>query len=72
MAWIAVLLGIAWGLPNSQEFVGWLRTSVVSRADPRAAWSRSWSMLGALSVLISLLAVINGSRDVSEFIYFNF
>jgi alginate O-acetyltransferase complex protein AlgI len=72
MAWIGVLLAIAWGLPNSQEFVGWLRTSVVSRADPRAAWSRSWSMLGALSVLISLLAVINGSRDVSEFIYFNF
>jgi alginate O-acetyltransferase complex protein AlgI len=72
VVWIAVLLAIAWGLPNSQQFIDWLRTSVVSRAGPYAAQSRSWSMLGALSVLISLLAVINGSRGVSEFIYFNF
>ncbi len=44
----------------------------MARAVPYVAQSRSWCMLGALSVLISLLAVVNGSRGVSEFIYFNF
>jgi len=72
IVWVATLLAIGWGLPNSQQIVGWLRTSVVARAVPYVAQSRSWCMLGALSVLISLLAVINGSRGVSEFIYFNF
>jgi D-alanyl-lipoteichoic acid acyltransferase DltB (MBOAT superfamily) len=72
IVWVAALLAIAWGLPNSQQIIGWLKTSVVSRAGPYVVQSRSWCMLGALSVLISLLAVINGSRGVSEFIYFNF
>jgi alginate O-acetyltransferase complex protein AlgI len=72
VAWVSALLAIAWGLPNSQEFVGRLRTSVASRVGPSAVQRGSWSMLGALSVLISLLAMINGSRGVSEFIYFNF
>ncbi len=70
--WVAALLAIAWGLPNSQEFAGRLRTSVLPRLGPRAVQSGSWSALGALSVLISLLVMINGSRGVSEFIYFNF
>ncbi len=72
IVWVAALLAIAWGLPNSQQLVGWLRTGVVSRAGRYAADSHAWSILGALSVLISLLTVINGSRVVSEFIYFNF
>jgi D-alanyl-lipoteichoic acid acyltransferase DltB (MBOAT superfamily) len=72
VAWIAVLLAIAWGVPNSQQLVGWLRTNVIARVGQYAAEARSWSMLGALSMLITLLAVINGSRGVSEFIYFNF
>jgi hypothetical protein len=69
---VAALLAIAWGLPNSQQLVGWLKTSVVAHAGRYVAQSRSWCMLGALSVLVSLLAMINGSRGVSEFIYFNF
>ena len=72
MVWVAALLAIAWGLPNSQQIIGWLKTRVVARAGAYAAQSRSWCMLGALSVLISFLAMINGSRGVSEFIYFNF
>jgi D-alanyl-lipoteichoic acid acyltransferase DltB (MBOAT superfamily) len=72
MIWVAALLAIAWGLPNSQEFVGQLRTSVTSRVGLEVVRSRSWSLLGALSVMISFLAMINGSRGVSEFIYFNF
>jgi len=72
IVWVAALLAIAWGLPNSQQIIGWLKTRVVARAGAYAAQSRSWCMLGALSVLISFLAMINGSRGVSEFIYFNF
>jgi hypothetical protein len=72
MVWVAALLAIAWGSPNSQQFIGWLRTSVVARAGPYVAQSRSWCVLGAMSVLMSFLAMINGSRGVSEFIYFNF
>jgi len=70
-AWIAVLLAMAWGSPNSQQIVAWLRTGIARRAVAYAA-TQSWSVLGALSVLISLLAMINGSRAVSEFIYCNF
>ena len=69
--WIAVLLAMAWGSPNSQQIVAWLRTGIARRAVAYAA-TQSWSVLGALSVLISLLAMINGSRAVSEFIYCNF
>jgi D-alanyl-lipoteichoic acid acyltransferase DltB (MBOAT superfamily) len=72
LIWLAALLAIVWGLPNSQQMVGIFRTDVVLRPGRNAADARSWSMLGALSVLISFLAVINGSRSVSEFIYFNF
>jgi hypothetical protein len=72
MVWVAALLAIAWGLPNSQQIIGWFKTRVVAHAGAYTAQSRSWCMLGALSVLISFLAMINGSRGVSEFIYFNF
>jgi len=71
LAWVAVLLAIAWGLPNTQQFVTWLRSGIAARAGAYAS-SYSWPVLGALSVVISLLAMINGSRGVSEFIYFNF
>jgi len=69
--WVTALFAIVWGLPNSQQLVGWLKTSV-SGVSRYATEARAWPMLGALSVLISFLAMINGSRGVSEFIYFNF
>jgi D-alanyl-lipoteichoic acid acyltransferase DltB (MBOAT superfamily) len=68
IAWIAVLLAMAWGLPNSQQIVARLKATISGVSGP----SYSWSALGALSVLISLLAMINGSRGASEFIYCNF
>ncbi|HKV86778.1 MAG TPA: MBOAT family O-acyltransferase [Candidatus Dormibacteraeota bacterium] len=68
IAWIAALLAMAWGLPNSQQVVARLKATLSGASGP----SYSWSALGALSVLISLLAMINGSRGASEFIYFNF
>jgi D-alanyl-lipoteichoic acid acyltransferase DltB (MBOAT superfamily) len=72
IVWVIALLGVVWGLPNSQQLVGWLRINVLSNVSRYAVEARAWPMLGALSVLISFLAIINGSRGVSEFIYFNF
>jgi len=71
LVWVGVLLAIAWVLPNTQEVVAWLKSGIAARARAYVS-SYSWPALGVLSVLISLLAMINGSRGVSEFIYFNF
>ena len=71
IGWIVSLLGIAWGFPNSQEWVG--RCLVGRSGDGVAArpYGR-WFAIGASVPLLLLLTVINGSRGVSEFIYFNF
>jgi D-alanyl-lipoteichoic acid acyltransferase DltB (MBOAT superfamily) len=70
--WIVGLLAIAWLAPNSQQIVGWGRAMSRLRSAVFALEWRAWPALGVLSVLICMLAVINGSRGVSEFIYFNF
>jgi D-alanyl-lipoteichoic acid acyltransferase DltB (MBOAT superfamily) len=70
LAWIAVLLAVAWGLPNSQTLMGRLRQTACLASERRGEWA--WLSLGSIGVLVGLLAVINGSRGVSEFIYFNF
>ncbi len=67
--WIAVLLGIAWLLPNSQEagvqLNRWLSAT-------RGRLVRHGLLLGSVFTLIILLAIVNGGRGASEFIYFNF
>ncbi len=70
--WILGLLAIAWLAPNSQQIVGWGRAVSELRTALFTLEGRAWPALGALSVVVSLLAAINGSRGVSEFIYFNF
>jgi D-alanyl-lipoteichoic acid acyltransferase DltB (MBOAT superfamily) len=70
VAWVAVLLSIAWFCPNSQQIMTRLGRLQLGRL--RAAVSLSWASLGALSVTLFLLAAINASHGVSEFIYFNF
>lgn len=72
--WIAFSMSIVWFLPNSQEIVRrWVApgaTAVkVALAD---RFHVRWLGVGASLSLVLLLAVINGSRGVSEFIYFNF
>jgi alginate O-acetyltransferase complex protein AlgI len=70
MLWIALLLAIAWFCPNSQQIMASFgRYRLGAR---RASVGPAWSVLGALSVLMFMLAAINASRGVSEFIYFNF
>ena len=70
MAWIGMLLAIAWFCPNSQQIMALLsRKRLGIRAGVPIL---GWSALGATSTLVMLLAIINASHGVSEFIYFNF
>ncbi|WP_287982720.1 MBOAT family protein [Piscinibacter sp.] len=68
VAWIAVLLAIAWWMPNSQAIIAALSQRVRDWRTERP----SWALLGAGAVGVFLLAAINGSHGSSEFIYFNF
>lgn len=69
-----LLLSLAWAVPNSQEIVArWVETR---RGRGGAALADlagvRWSFVGAALVVLTLLAIINGTRGASEFIYFNF
>jgi alginate O-acetyltransferase complex protein AlgI len=68
LAWIVVLLGVAWFCPNSQNLVEAIR----QRAAKLRRESWAWMSLGGLAMVVFLLAAINGSHGSSEFIYFNF
>jgi hypothetical protein len=70
LAWIGVLLAIAWFCPNSQQIMAGL-----GRLKDRGLALKpnyGWGALGAITASAMVLAVINGSRGFSEFIYFNF
>ena len=70
LVWIAVLLAMAWTCPNSQTLIRRFRDGAALASAKRGEWA--WFLLGFIAVLVGLLAVINGTRGVSEFIYFNF
>lgn len=70
VVWIVCLLALAWCVPNTQtlgaRLSGWL-------APPAGTSTRRCGLLlGAVSVIVALLAVVNAGRGYSEFIYFNF
>lgn len=70
ISWIGTLLSIAWFLPNSQQII----ERYVIAPDFGISNMRAfrWVFSGVLIPILLLLTLINGSRDVSEFIYFNF
>ncbi len=70
LGWTALLLAMAWGLPNSQEIMARLRTGHLAVAS--WPYALCWAALGGSAVVVLLLAAINASHGVSEFIYFNF
>jgi hypothetical protein len=70
VALIAMLLAVAWALPNSQTLMGRLRESAHRASERGGNWA--WFALGSIGVIVGMLAIINGSRGVSEFIYYNF
>ena len=67
LVWILVLLAIAWLLPNTQTLV-----PVPSGKQGSAAQQMAFLLTGMLAPVLLLLLMINASRGISEFIYFNF
>ena len=70
LAWIAALLAIAWFCPNSQQIMA--RLGRWHAGGLRLGQMAGWGALGATTTIICMLAAINASQGVSEFIYFNF
>ncbi len=73
--WIGICAVIVWHLPNSNEialkFNIWMFCSTdVDVRQRRRQWA--WMLVGIFFGSIVLLSAIGGSREVSEFIYFNF
>lgn len=72
LLWTFSLLLVAMLLPNSQIIVK-RAAAYMARSQPsQRPEIMSWAGLGVASVLLLLMMAINGSRGVSEFIYFNF
>lgn len=74
--WIAGLLAIAWFMPNSQTILENKRVKTTffegKGAQGLYRLFSPYFVVGNLLVFIILLAFINASKGVSEFIYFNF
>ena len=68
--WSAALLAIVFCIPNSQTLVGRFEAMLRSRGERAREWA--WCATGFASALVCVVAAINDSRGVSEFIYFNF
>ena len=70
IAWTLVLLIAIWALPNTQQLI----VKLQSITWPRFAKAPEaiWFSIGAASFWLVLILVINETRGVSEFIYFNF
>jgi hypothetical protein len=70
LVWTAGMLCVAFFAPNSQQIVTAAERWCVARGLTRG---RDFAFAtGSLLADVCLLAAINGSRGVSEFIYFNF
>jgi len=68
--WSLVLLAMVFWGPNSQTLVGRFETALKSRGLNAGQWA--WCATGFACTLVFVVAAINDSRGVSEFIYFNF
>jgi len=72
MVWVVALLAICMGLAQFAAIHRLAQTSVVARAGPYVAAVALLVRAGCDVGADFFLAMINGSRGVSEFIYFNF
>ncbi|HEU4626583.1 MAG TPA: MBOAT family O-acyltransferase [Steroidobacteraceae bacterium] len=71
--WIALFSAIALFARNSQELIDGGMAKALDRVAERSWYGELLAALcGAMIVLIVLLALIAASRNVTEFIYFNF
>ncbi|MBC6982113.1 MBOAT family protein [Caulobacter sp. 17J80-11] len=70
---IAALLAVVWLAPNSQQLVlEKLPRLWPAAAAPLRRFQASFFALGAVSAAVVFLAIVNVSKHVSAFIYFNF
>ena len=69
-AWTLILLLTVWTLPNTQQLI--TRLASVSWPPFAKKPELTWFVIGATSFWLALVLVINETRGVSEFIYFNF
>jgi alginate O-acetyltransferase complex protein AlgI len=71
--WIAIACAIALFGRNSQQLIdGTLSNWLAQRPEPAGLLDVRLLLVGALAVVIVLLAIVAASRTVAEFIYFNF
>jgi D-alanyl-lipoteichoic acid acyltransferase DltB (MBOAT superfamily) len=71
--WLAIALTIAIVAPNSQQMIDkWLRPRLEKLLSSLAVDLGMGAAIGASVVAIAMLAFVSASREVSEFIYFNF
>lgn len=70
LAWIVILMVIAWFVPNTQTLLG--RAGNIDFRWTISGEFGAWMALGFMAVAVFVLAAVNGSHDSSEFIYFNF
>ena len=68
--WSATLLVVVFAFPNSQQIVSRFEAMIRSEGIKAERWA--WGVTGFISVFVFVVAAINDSRGVSEFIYFNF
>jgi hypothetical protein len=73
MIWIALFSAIALFARNSQQLIDGNMAKALDRVAERSWYGELLAALcGAMIVVIVLLALIAASRNVTEFIYFNF
>jgi len=70
IGWSVCLLVIVWAIPNTQELMA--RFCLYERVSAQTRRNLASAAVGAIAFWIFLLLMINETRGVSEFIYFNF
>lgn len=72
IVWSVILLAAIWGLPNTQQISARFQSVSWSRLRITKGPEICWFTIGVAFFWILLILVINETRGVSEFIYFNF
>ena len=70
IAWTLILLFAIWALPNTQQLMS--RLQLIDWPKYAKAPVTTWFVVGATSFWLILILMINETRGISEFIYFNF
>jgi len=74
LIWLAILSLIAWGLPNTAEFMNYANRVDPSKPTPERSWQFRFSRLSATIVAGLLIYALMSIQSVqkSEFLYYDF